>query len=280
MSEPPISIIIPCYNQGNYLQEALESLTKCDTSLFEVIIVNDGSTDEYTIQYLTSLRQKGINVIFQNNLGLGEARNTGIRNAKGLYILPLDSDNKILPEYLTESLKVFHSNPEISVVYGNANYFGDKAGVLKPGPFNLQRLMLGNYIDACAVIKKSVIEEIGFYDNMKIMGYEDWDLWLRIAFRDYKFGYVDKVLFEYRVTRHSMIRSLNANIQKQNEIEKYFEEKYHDKLSFKFAHNHFVYKMKKHPFKFFKRLILERYFPSYYEKLKKDNKIYQGYLYD
>lgn len=280
MIGPPISIVIPCYNQGKFLKDALDSLAKCDKSLFEIIIVNDGSNDEFTNEYLASLKEQGLHVIFQKNLGLGEARNTGIRNSKGLYILPLDADNKISPEYITESLAVFQTDPEIAVVYGNANYFGDKTGVLKPGPFNLQRLMLGNYIDACAVIRKTVFDKVGLYDNMKIMGYEDWDLWLRIAFANYKFFYVDKVLFDYRVTKNSMMRTLNEDIQRQNEIEKYFEDKYYDKLSFKFAHDHFVYKMKKHPFRFFYRLFLQKYFPSYYNKLKKENKMYQGYLYD
>src|SRR5688500_6267480 len=127
MIDPLISVIIPCFNQGKYLKDALDSLEKCDKRLFETIIVNDGSTDDFTNKYLESLRDEGWSVIFQKNLGLGGARNTGIENARGKYILPLDSDNRIHPEYITESLRIFQSDPEIAVVYGNANYFGEKS---------------------------------------------------------------------------------------------------------------------------------------------------------
>jgi glycosyltransferase involved in cell wall biosynthesis len=280
MNHPPLSVIIPCYNQGNYLKDALDSLMNCNQELFETIIVNDGSTDANTVGYLHSLREKGWHVIFQKNCGLGHARNTGIQHAKGAFILPLDADNRIYPGYILKGLELLQANKELAVVYAKANYFGDKVGILAPGPFNLQRLMLGNYIDACAIIRKSVIEEVGFYDNMKIMGYEDWDLWLRIAFRGYKFSYIDDVLFEYRVTKSSMMRTLNADIQRQNEIEQYFINKYPDKLSFETVQNYFVFKMKKSPFRFFYKLILKKYFPAYYTRLINENKIYRGFLYD
>jgi len=222
MSFPVLSVVIPCYNQGIFLKDALESLDKCNKDLFEVIIVNDGSSDKFTNEYLAELKDKGYNVIFQNNMGLGAARNTGIKLAKGEYVLPLDSDNRIQPRYIEEGIRILAADSKVAVVYSNANYFGDKAGRLIPGAFNLQRLMVGNYIDACAVIRKSVIEEVGLYDNMRIMGYEDWDLWLRIAFAGYNFFYIDEELFDYRVTSGSMMKNLNADIKRQNEIEEYF----------------------------------------------------------
>ena len=280
MNHPPLSVIIPCYNQGNFLKDALHSLASCNPELFETIIVNDGSTDVNTIEYLHSLKEKGWQVIFQKNSGLGHARNTGILHAKGAFILPLDADNKVYPDYMLKGLERLQADEEVAVVYAKARYFGDKSGVLAPGPFNLQRLMLGNYIHACAIIRKSVIEKIGFYDNMEIMGYEDWDLWLRIAFSGYKFSYIDEVLFEYRVTKSSMMRTLNADIQRQNEIEQYFMNKYPDKLSFETVQNYFVFKMKKNPFRFFYKLILQKYFPAYYTRLINENKIYRGFLYD
>lgn len=275
-----VSIIIPCFNQGIYLKDALDSLKNCDKDLYEVIIVNDGSTDKFTNQYLIDLATQGYNVLFQENGGLGQARNNGIRQAKGEFILPLDADNRIYPNYLTKGIEILNKDKKLAVVYGNANYFGEKRGTLKPGRFILQQLMMGNYIDACALIRKSVIEEVGYYDNMKIMGYEDWDLWLRIAFKDYKFFYIDEVMFDYRVKDNSMMKSLNKNIQKQNEIEDYFFNKYYDKLSFEYVNDYFIYKIKKRPFKFLYRLILKKYFPRYYKKLIYQNKIYKGYLYD
>ena len=279
MGTPIVSVVIPCYNQGHFLREALSSLDRCDHSLFETIIVNDGSTDAGTIEYLNELQRAGVNVVYQKNMGLGAARNTGISLAKGEYILPLDCDNKILPEYLPKALEILSENQRVAVVYGNASYFGEQGGILRPGRFNLQRLMLGNYIDACAVIRKSVLVEIGGYDAMAVMGIEDWDLWLRIAFRGYGFHYVNEILFEYRVVPNSMLRSLNKNIQKMNDVERYIGEKYANELDFEFVNNNFIWKMKKKPLKFLYRLLLKKCFPRYYQKRIRQNKLYNGWLY-
>jgi glycosyltransferase involved in cell wall biosynthesis len=280
MNTPRISIVIPCFNQGSYINDALESLEKCDKNLFEIIIVNDGSTDTFTNKLLQELNDQGFFVIFQENMGLARARNNGIRAAKGEYILPLDSDNKIRPEYLTQSLEVFEQKPEVAVVYGNAAYFGDRSGILSPGSFSLQRLMLRNYIDACAVIKKSVIEEVGYYDTMRFMGLEDWDMWLRIAFANHRFHYIDQVLFDYRVAEKSMIKELTYDIEKRNGIEEYFLNKYADKLSPDAVIDDIINRIKKHPFRFARKLFLKKFFPSYYKRLIRQNKIYRSEFYD
>jgi glycosyltransferase involved in cell wall biosynthesis len=275
-----VTVVIPCFNQGVFLQDALKSLSVCNQSLFDTVIVNDGSTDAGTNEYLQQLKREGWNVVFQENRGLGEARNTGIRLALTPYILPLDSDNMIRPSYLSKGIEMLDQHGDVAVVYGDAAYFGDKTGIYKSGEFNLQLLMLANRIDACAMIRKSVIEEVGYYDNMEIMGYEDWDLWLRIAFKGYKFHYIGELLFDYRVTSNSMMKTLNRNIEKQNKIEKYFSEKYADKLSFEGVFNHVVYKAKRHPLNFLARMFLKKFFPAYYEKSIAENRRYRGYLYE
>ena len=162
-----LSIIIPCYNHGRYLREAVQSIADYTTTpyQYEIIIVNDGSTDLQTIETLNQLNAEGYAIINQTNKGLGAARNTGIQSAKGKYILPLDSDNKINNVYLTKAIDVMEKNKSIAVVYGDAAYFGEKAGQWKMGGFNLQKLMLGNYIDACAVIRKEVLDGLGGYDE-------------------------------------------------------------------------------------------------------------------
>jgi glycosyltransferase involved in cell wall biosynthesis len=274
-----VTVVIPCYNQGIFLMDALKSLQTCDNNLFDLIIVNDGSIEKETKVILKRLSDEGFNVFNQENKGLGEARNTGIRLSKTDYVLPLDADNKILPIYLTKAIHILNTQPEIAVVYGNAKLFGEETGALTPGPFNLQQLMICNYIDACAVIRKSAIEAVGLYDNMKIMGYEDWDLWLRFAFGGYQFYYLDETLFEYRVRENSMLRSLNQNIQRQNEIEDYFSKKYADKLDFEFVVNRLLYQFKKRPFRFLHYLLMKKFFPNHFQKLVKQNKIYKNFIY-
>ncbi len=275
-ASPKVSIIIPCYNQGHFLKDALASLAECDSTLFEIIIVNDGSTDEFTNSYLSLLQRDGMHVIFQENKGLPVARNVAIKAAKGEYILPLDSDNKIRGQYLTEAISILDNDSNTVVVYGNAAFFGEREGVWTVGEYNLQKLMLDNYIDACAVMRKSVVLEVGMYDEKGIGGWEDWDLWLRISFAGYKFKYIDKVLFDYRVINSSMSKQLVGNFEKRNRYLKYINEKYPDKMGHDWVNGLFVTRFKKSPLKFLVKLFIKTYFPKYYDKLLRQNKIITG----
>lgn len=277
MSYPQVSIIIPCYNQGVYLKDTLKSVFACDNTLYEVIIVNDGSTDAFTNQYLKELQQQGIKVIFQENKGLAGARNRAIEEAKGQYILPLDSDNKIRPEFLHDGIQIMQHKPEVSVVYGKAEYFGSKTGIWDPGPFNLQKLLISNYIDACTLIRKSVLDKYGYYDTqMEFMGWEDWELWLRLSSNGQRFYYLDKVLFDYRVLPDSMSKVLYNDYRKPNTLENYVNNKFPEFIGHKHISEFVVSRFKASPFKFISKLILKSYFPSYYDRLLLKNKIRNG----
>ncbi|THU39467.1 glycosyltransferase [Niastella caeni] len=272
-----VSIIIPCYNQGHFIQETLDSVSNCKSDLYEVIIVNDGSTDQNTIDCLNKLRTAGYQVIFQQNQGLPAARNTGIRAATGKYILPLDADNKIRPAYLTRAIEIMEADPAVAVVYGNAAYFGDRSGEWKVGDYNMQKLMIANYIDACAVIRRSVLDKVGLYDtNLNKGGFEDWEMWLRISFAGYEFRYVDEVLFDYRVAGNSMSQNFNRNYANANNMENYIHEKHAGRMGHQWIMNNWVRRFKKSPVLFITKLILMSYFPSYYKKLLKQNKIRNG----
>jgi len=274
---PKVSIIIPCYNQGHYIKAAIESVESCDAALYELIIVNDGSTDDYTNQLLSGLSQAGYHVIFQENKGLAGARNAGLAAATAEYILPLDADNMIKPAYVTKGIDILDNNPEIAVVYGDAQYFGEKDGVWQQGHFNLQHLMINNYIDACAVVRKTVLDKMGGYDpNMKYMGWEDWNLWLGIAFRGYLFRYINEPLFDYRVVAGSMGQVVYSNYEKPNTLEKYIHDKYPAQMGHEWITSHFARRFKKTPFKFILKLIMYTYFNSYYKKLLAKNKIRPG----
>ncbi|USR91522.1 glycosyltransferase [Phormidium yuhuli AB48] len=209
---PAVTVVIPVFNQGEFLLEALASVQSCQEPIYEIVIVNDASTDALTLRVLEYLRQKGFTVVdhFENK-GLAEARNTGFQQAQGHYVLPLDADNKIRPEYITKSIEVLDKNSDIGVVYGDAEYIGDKQGIWQVPPFDVNRLAVGNYIDACAVIRKRLWEDCGGYDPHipDKMGYEDWDLWLSAAERGWQFYHLDEVLFEYRFRRESMVSRCN-----------------------------------------------------------------------
>ena len=271
-----VSIIIPCYNQGHYLKEVLDSVSACNSELYELIIVNDGSTDQRTIDELNSLKTQGYRVIFQENKGLSGARNTGIGLATGIYILPLDADNKVRPAYLTRAIEIMDADPAVAVVYGNAEYFGEKTGVWKTGDYNMQKLMIANYIDACAVIRKEVLDEVGPYDTNMKLGWEDWEMWLRISFAGYLFRYVDEVLFDYRVMNTSMSKTLYNNYAKPNSIENYVHQKHAARMGHQYITRHWVARFKQSPVLFVTKLIMMTYFPSYYSKLLNKNKVRNG----
>jgi glycosyltransferase involved in cell wall biosynthesis len=258
---PKISIIIPCYNHGQYIREAIQSVELCkDKDLYEIIILNDGSTDNYTISVLQKLAGEGYHVINQNNQGLGAARNNAIKKARGEYILSLDSDNMIRPEYIYQSIKILDEQPDITMVYGDSEYFGEKTGINNVGEFNLQKIMLENYIDACAVYRKTVWKALGGYDeNMPVMGIEDWDLWLNMAFKNYSFYYINEVMFGYRVLGNSMLRSIDDN--KRTLGFKYLEEKYNRYLNYNHL-NETLFKIGKRNKKLALKFFLILYFPG------------------
>ncbi len=210
-----ISVVIPCYNHGEFLKEAIQSVIESIYEDYEVIVVNDGSTDTRTLDIFKEQEKRfrdndKIKFIHQENLGLANARNNAIRLSRGEYILPLDADNKIRPHYLLKATEVLDNRPETGIVYGYAKFFGDREGIWEMPVFNARKLLTGNFIDACAVFRKVVWEQCGGFDpDMGIMGYEDWDLWIGAMERGWKFHLIKEVLFDYRVLKNSMISACN-----------------------------------------------------------------------
>ena len=203
--EIAVSVVIPCFNDGRFLLEAVQSAEKNQRGRHELVIVNDGSNDRATLDLLSAIEQRGHRVVHQNNRGLGSARNRGISAARGRYILPLDADNRIRPAYIDRGIEILDHEPGIAVVYGDLEYFGVATGRKRIPEFNLRNLLAGNYIDACTVFRKNAWERCGGYDEkMPIQGYEDWDLWCRIALSGGGFHHVDEVLYDYRVRKDSM----------------------------------------------------------------------------
>ena len=273
---PEVSIVIPCYNHGKFIDETLKSIEQIkDSSIYEVIIVNDGSTDSYTNERLKEISESGLyNVIFQKNQGVCVARNIGMSNTRGKYILPVDSDNMLTPEYIEEALNIFNNNPEISIVYADYFLFGDQKGIRKAGKFNLQRLMLGNFIENCSMMKKELINAIGGYDPFPtIVGHEDWELFLRAAFNGYKFFYLEKPLFYYRVLPNSQIKRLNANKIKGNTNADYFIKKHVSFYGPQYIDEYFLSKFRSNFFGFLYKIILMLYFPEKFSGLVNKGKL-------
>ena len=218
--EPVLSIIIPCYNHGDFLADALASVAMYSRkSIYEVIIINDGSTDRKTNEFINSLKTDGFQVIEQENKGLSSARNIGIKASNGKYILLLDADNKIRPDYIDKGIKILDTKPEIGIIYGDSLHFGELDKKNKVGKFKIKKLLIDNYIDACVVMRKEVwIQAKGYDTNLTAL--EDWDMHLSAYELGWQFHYVPEIMFEYRFRKVSMSQTINNKIELVNYIAK------------------------------------------------------------
>lgn len=199
-----ISIIIPVYNQAQYLTEAIESAL-AQTAPCEIIIVNDGSTDG-SLQIAQGYEKShGIKVINQVNKGLPSARNTGIMNSYGDYILPLDADDMLL-ETCVEKMELAIKESKADVIAPSFKAFGisNETVILQVIP-SLDEFKIANRIGYFSAIKRSVLKEIGGYNPRMIWGYEDWDMWIDIFKRDKKLCMLKEVLALYRTKSESML---------------------------------------------------------------------------
>lgn len=275
INQPILSVIIPCYNQGDYLPEIVDCFPNyLEQNVYEVIFVNDGSTDKNTLKILKNIKSQGFQVLHQENQGLCITRNNGIKLSKGKYILPLDGDDKISPKFIFEAIDVFNNNPEYSVVYCNGEYFNERSGPWLIGKFNLQRLMLWNYLPSCSVFRKSAWEQAKGYDP-KVNGLEDWDLWLSIAFSGGKFYYLEKTFFYYRITPNSATQT--ATSIRYNELLNYIEKKHESYLGKEYLSDHITLKIK-HNKNLWIKLFLKIYFPKYLNGLVNDGKLNSSYI--
>lgn len=201
-----LSVVIPCYNLGELLVEAVASVERTAPERCELIIVNDGSSQPRTLEVLDVLRRGGYHVVDQPNAGLAAARNRGIREARGRYVLPLDADNRLATGFIASAIHVLDSQPEVGVCYGDWLEFGGRNGRKSAPEFDLPALLWSNYIDACAVYRREIWEACGGYDAAA-PAWEDWDFWISAAERGWRFHRVPDVTFEYRVRPHSMLRN-------------------------------------------------------------------------
>lgn len=210
---PLVSIIVPCYNHGKFIEAALASAAALTYPNTEVIIIDDGSTDPFTIEMLKKL-ESSYTVIRQANQGPSVARNNAVKHSKGEFVLALDSDNKVRPEYLSIAIPLFLKNPKLGVVYSDFQYFGDSNEVKRLFDFDISRMLVYNYIDMCSVMRRTAFDELGGFDEyMSKRGLEDWDFWIGMYEKGWELLHLNQVMFDYYVTDASRtVQVANKNV--------------------------------------------------------------------
>jgi len=200
-----ISVIIPCYNSGEVIKHAIDSIFEQTYKDFEIIVVNDGSDDSETIQILENL-SNDIKVINQSNKGLSAARNTGAQNAKGKYILPLDCDDYLSPNFLEKMIDKIKVSENLAYVFSDIKMFGEKKGILNR-EYNYFVQLFTNQLPYCLLMDKKLWREVGGYDEKMKLGYEDWEFNIRLGKNGYYGLRVNEPLFNYRVSSQGMMKS-------------------------------------------------------------------------
>jgi glycosyltransferase involved in cell wall biosynthesis len=218
-----VSIIIPCYNHGQFLNDALESALLQTHQGIEVVVVNDGSTDPATNEVISQLAaeyksDKRVKFISQDNKGLSGARNAGIAASAGEFIVPLDADDKIAPEFVakTQQTMAAAGSDKVGVVSTNAKLFGDYEQDWRLQHFSAERELAIHKILATCLIRRQTYEAVkglngqGYNESLR-KGYEDWDFWLSVIEAGWEFAHLPEFLFFYRKHGTTMVEKVKKD---------------------------------------------------------------------
>jgi glycosyltransferase involved in cell wall biosynthesis len=175
-----IAVVIPCFNDGETLPEAVRSAQ--DQEPCEIVVVDDGSVDENTLEVLARLRADGVRVIRQENGGVAKARMTAVHATSAPYVFPLDADDVLLPRSLTALADHLDAHPEVDLVWGRYRFFGERSHV-KDVARTLDPWVVTyvNDLPISTMIRRTALVAFGGWEYGR--AYEDWDLWMRLAHR-------------------------------------------------------------------------------------------------
>lgn len=198
-----VSIVIPCFNAGEYLAEAVNSALAQSWPDVEVLVVDDGSDDPATLRLLAEASWPRTRVLRRKNAGPAAARNLAIAHATGDYILPLDADDVLEPTYVEKAVAMLDARPDVGIVYCKAMKFGAERGPWKLPAYALSELVIGNVIFVSAMFRRSDWELVGGFDEELRYGVEDYDFWIKLVHRGRDVVQLDEYLFNYRVREGS-----------------------------------------------------------------------------
>ncbi len=216
VSAPRVAVVIPCYGQAHFLREAVESVCAQTFGDLEVVIVDDGSPDDtadVASRLAAEYPERRIQVLRQANQGLPASRNNAIASTGGEFVVPLDADDKLPPDYVELKVAVLDAHPEASIADGDHHTFGADRALIPHPPYDFVDLARTNRIGVAAMFRRRAWEEVGGYNESMCtrngFAYEDWDFWLGCAERGHFGMHVPRALFYYRVRPDSMFQNVN-----------------------------------------------------------------------
>jgi glycosyltransferase involved in cell wall biosynthesis len=215
------SIIVPCYNHGEFIEEAVDSALQQSYQNIEIIIVDDASTEKNVREKINAILEKDSrikSILLDENSGPSVARNRGIEAAEGLYILPLDADDRIDPTYVEKAVSVIESNPDIGVVYCEVDFFGTAQGKWELPQYSFPEILFSNMVFSTALYRKSDWTRYGGYNKNMRDGLEDWDFWLKFTTEQKTFIRIPETLFFYRQRVKSLTRNGIIDVEKNIQL--------------------------------------------------------------
>jgi glycosyltransferase involved in cell wall biosynthesis len=211
---PAVSVVVPCYNGGRFLDALMTSLTHQTFQDFEVIIVDDGSTDQETLRKLDALALRA-HVLHQDNRGPSAARNSGIRVARADILFMLDCDDIIEPTFLAETVPALRAAPpNVAMAFTHLRLIGAETGLVSRY-FNRFDLLFTNTLSSGLVVRKQSCEAVGGYDETMRDGYEDWDFSLRLATAGFHGIEIAKPLYIYHIGSEQTYPSRSSGVDKR-----------------------------------------------------------------
>jgi len=206
MDPVKVSVIIPCYNLGRYLDEAVESVLAQTFEDFEILVVDDGSTEDETRRLLASYDKPRTRIVHSENRGLPAANNLGLAHTTGPYVCMLDADDRLDPCLLEKSVAALDGDSSIAFVSHWLRTFGDEVWEWTPTRCDAPALLDVNTVNGAALVRRSALDAVGGFDESMRDGCEDWDVWISLVERGFKGAILPEVLFHYRRRPESMSR--------------------------------------------------------------------------
>ena len=205
---PTISVVISCYNLGAYLDEAIQSVLTQTYENFDIIIVDDGSTDRATQALLDGYSRPRTEVLRAPHAGIATARNLGVAHARGRYLCILDADDSLEPTYFEKAVRVLDADASVTFVSCWLRAFGDESWEWKPERCDVKTLLSEDTVLTASLVRKDAVLAVGGFDTaMPEQGDDDWHLWLTLVARGYTGVILPEILYNYRRRGASVSRN-------------------------------------------------------------------------